>query len=64
MLFDLWHIQDLQKLADCLEDDKNNGRTPVLLAAQAGTPLTGDVDNLAYLQELCQKERMWFHLEG
>jgi aromatic-L-amino-acid/L-tryptophan decarboxylase len=49
--------------ADAIARDKQNGVTPVAVVATAGTTLTGAVDDLAGLAEVCGDE-IWLHVDG
>ncbi|EEB16419.1 group II plp decarboxylase, putative [Pediculus humanus corporis] len=63
------NIEPLQKLdlnyvQKIINDDKNSNKVILLLFADAGTPITGHMDDLFSLQELCQKEDIWLHVKG
>lgn len=47
-----------------LTEDVNAGRTPLIVIADAGTPITGHVDNLSRIQELCKTYDVWLHIRG
>lgn len=55
---------DVSSLQKMLAEDISIGRTPLLVIADAGTPITGHVDNVLRLQELCRAHDMWLHLRG
>jgi aromatic-L-amino-acid decarboxylase len=51
-------------LADALRRDRADGITPVAVVATAGTTLTGAVDPIAEIAELCTAEGVWLHIDG
>lgn len=55
---------DLGALQKMLSDDSATGRTPLLIIADAGTPVTGHVDNISRIRELCKIHGAWLHLRG
>ncbi|KAF5295217.1 hypothetical protein FQR65_LT10501 [Abscondita terminalis] len=58
------HTMDAAALQKMLAEDVNMGRTPLIVVADAGTPIAGHVDNLLRLQELCKLHDVWLHLRG
>lgn len=57
-------IMDISALQKMLAEDLTAGRTPLIVIADAGTPITGHVDNISRLHELCKAHDMWLHLRG
>jgi glutamate/tyrosine decarboxylase-like PLP-dependent enzyme len=57
------HI-DLAALAEAIRRDREAGLTPFLVVGTAGTVNAGAVDDLAGLADLCQREKIWFHVDG
>ena len=54
-------------VADCaatLDADLAAGRVPVAVVATAGTTLTGAVDDIAALADLCAGHDVWLHVDG
>ncbi len=51
-------------LADGLARDRADGLTPVAVVATAGTTLTGAVDPLAAIADVCEREHVWLHVDG
>ncbi len=56
--------QDVSALEALVEEDNAGQRTPALVIAYAGTPLTGHVDNIDKINEICKANGMWVHIEG
>jgi glutamate/tyrosine decarboxylase-like PLP-dependent enzyme len=55
---------DLAALAEAIQQDREAGLMPFLVVGTAGTVNTGAVDDLAGLADLCQREKLWFHVDG
>lgn len=55
---------DLGALQKMLSDDSATGRTPLMVIADVGTPVTGHVDNISRIRELCKIHETWLHLRG
>ncbi|TQS47044.1 pyridoxal phosphate-dependent decarboxylase family protein [Cryptosporangium phraense] len=51
-------------LADALARDRADGCTPVAVVATAGTTLTGAVDPLDAIADVCERENVWLHIDG
>lgn len=47
-----------------ITEDQNNGLTPFMVIASAGTTDTGVVDPLKAIGELCEKEKLWYHIDA
>ncbi len=52
------------ELERALERDLEAGTTPVAVVANAGTTLTGAVDPIAEIAEICQRHGVWLHVDG
>ena len=61
---DQQHRIDLSALEEAIRRDREAGLTPFLVVGTAGTVNTGAVDDLAGLADLCQREKIWFHVDG
>jgi len=57
------HI-DLAALAEAVQRDREAGLTPFLVVGTAGTVNAGAIDDLAGLADLCQREKLWLHVDG
>lgn len=55
---------DVAALQKMLADDSVTGRTPVIIIADVGTPVTGHVDNVTRIKELSKTHGCWLHLRG
>ncbi len=55
---------DLGALEEAIHRDREAGITPFLVVGTAGTVNTGAIDDLSGLAEVCQREKIWFHVDG
>jgi aromatic-L-amino-acid decarboxylase len=55
---------DLAALATAIAEDRAAGLRPVCVIAAAGTTNTGAIDDLKAIGALCQREGLWFHIDG
>src|SRR5690606_23851738 len=55
---------DLSALARALEEDREAGDRPFVVVGTAGSVATGAVDDLPALRTLCDRERVWLHVDG
>ena len=55
---------DLGVLSSTIAADREAGCRPICVIGNAGTINTGAVDDLAALADLCEREDMWFHVDG
>ncbi len=51
-------------LAEAITADRDRGLSPFLAVGTAGTVNTGSIDHLAALADICERERLWFHVDG
>jgi aromatic-L-amino-acid/L-tryptophan decarboxylase len=51
-------------LRKAIQDDLNNGVTPIAVIASAGTTLTGAVDPLDAIADICEEFGIWMHVDG
>ncbi|XP_057202431.1 pyridoxal-dependent decarboxylase domain-containing protein 1 isoform X11 [Triplophysa rosa] len=63
-MFGSLHQMDVALLDKLIKDDRESGKIPLLLIANAGTPGAGHTDKLSRLKELCVQYKMWLHVEG
>ncbi len=55
---------DLGSLRAAIAADRAAGMLPLCVVGVAGTTNTGSVDDLEGLADLCDKEGLWFHVDG
>ena len=51
-------------LAEAIDQDQRSGGTPVAVVANAGTTLTGAVDPLDEIADVCERRGVWLHVDG
>jgi glutamate/tyrosine decarboxylase-like PLP-dependent enzyme len=55
---------DLAALERTIETDRAAGFHPIGVIGNAGTVNTGAIDDLNSIADLCQREKLWFHVDG
>ncbi|HEX9829081.1 MAG TPA: pyridoxal-dependent decarboxylase [Bacteroidota bacterium] len=55
---------NLTALRDTIAKDKAEGLQPFCIIGNAGTVNTGAFDALDDIADICEKERLWFHVDG
>lgn len=55
---------DLNALEQAIAADREAGYQPTCVIGSAGTINTGAVDNLNALADICEREDLWFHIDG
>jgi aromatic-L-amino-acid decarboxylase len=55
---------DLKTLKAAIAQDREDGYLPFCVVGAAGTTNTGSIDNLDAIADLCQQEKLWFHVDG
>jgi aromatic-L-amino-acid decarboxylase len=55
---------DLEALKATIKKDREDGCVPFCVVGAAGTTNTGSIDDLNALADLCQREKLWFHVDG
>jgi len=55
---------DLEALQQAIAEDRKAGHRPICVIGSAGTINTGAVDDLNALADLCEREELWFHVDG
>jgi aromatic-L-amino-acid/L-tryptophan decarboxylase len=61
---DARHRIRLDALEERIAADRAAGRRPIAVVGNAGTVNTGAVDDLAALADMCEREGLWFHVDG
>jgi glutamate/tyrosine decarboxylase-like PLP-dependent enzyme len=54
----------LDALTQAISADREAGFRPICVIGSAGTINTGAIDDLNALADLCQREDLWFHVDG
>ena len=55
---------DPEALAEMIAADRAAGLHPFLAVGSAGTVNTGAIDPLDAMAEVCEREKVWFHVDG
>ncbi|HEU4649244.1 MAG TPA: pyridoxal-dependent decarboxylase, partial [Gemmatimonadales bacterium] len=55
---------DVAALERAIRDDRAAGYQPVCIIGNAGTVMTGAIDDLAALADLAEREGLWYHVDG
>jgi len=55
---------DLDELDRAIQADRAAGFQPIGVIGNAGTVNTGAIDDLNSIADLCQREKLWFHVDG
>ncbi|MDQ2691041.1 MAG: pyridoxal-dependent decarboxylase, partial [Chloroflexota bacterium] len=58
------YTMDLEALRQAVAADREAGYHPICVIGSAGTINTGAVDDLNPLADLCEREDIWFHVDG
>jgi len=53
-----------EMLAEAIDRDLADGVTPIAVVATAGTTLTGAIDPLDAIADICEERDVWFHVDG
>jgi aromatic-L-amino-acid decarboxylase len=53
-----------EALAEAIDRDRAEGITPVAVVATAGTTLTGAIDPLEAIADICEERDVWMHVDG
>jgi aromatic-L-amino-acid/L-tryptophan decarboxylase len=51
-------------LAEAIDRDLADGVTPIAVVGTAGTTLTGAIDPLGAIADICEERGVWFHVDG
>jgi len=53
-----------QALEEMINEDRQNGLQPFCVVGAAGTTNTGAIDDLNALADICERENLWYHVDG
>ncbi len=62
--FDADFRMDVAALERAIEEDAAKGRRPVAVVATAGTTTVTSVDPLSSLADLCERRKLWLHVDA
>ncbi|HEY7546241.1 MAG TPA: pyridoxal-dependent decarboxylase, partial [Blastocatellia bacterium] len=51
-------------LAEAIGEDRREGWRPFCVTATAGTTSTGSIDPISEIADICERERLWFHVDA
>jgi len=54
----------IDALEEAIATDRANGLQPACVIGTAGTTNTGAIDDLSRIADLCEREGLWFHVDG
>jgi glutamate/tyrosine decarboxylase-like PLP-dependent enzyme len=55
---------DVAELAAAIAADRRAGKSPFAVVATAGTTNSGIIDDISAIADLCEREKLWLHLDG
>jgi glutamate/tyrosine decarboxylase-like PLP-dependent enzyme len=55
---------DTAALTNAIKEDRARGFKPICVIGNAGTVNTGAIDDLRELANICEREGLWFHVDG
>ena len=55
---------DVLELEATIKEDFENGFTPTMVNATAGTTVLGAFDDISAISEVCRRHDIWFHVDG
>ena len=55
---------NIKELEEAILADRETGLQPICIIGNAGTINTGAIDDLKALADLCEREGLWFHVDG
>ena len=58
------YSMDIDALKQAIADDRKAGFLPICVIGSSGTINTGAIDDLNAIADICEKEDIWFHIDG
>jgi Pyridoxal-dependent decarboxylase conserved domain len=53
-----------EALRDAIVEDRSNGLLPIAVVATVGTTSTTSIDPVPAIAEICERERLWLHVDA
>ena len=61
---DAEYRMDVEALKQAIEEDKKNGVLPFAVVATIGTTSTTSIDPVEAIADICEKEKLWLHMDA
>jgi glutamate/tyrosine decarboxylase-like PLP-dependent enzyme len=58
------YSMDMDALRKAVDEDRKAGYRPICVIGTPGTINTGAIDDMNAIADLCEREDMWFHVDG
>ena len=61
---DAEYRMEVKALKDAVKEDKRNGALPLAVVATIGTTSTTSIDPVEAIADVCEKEKLWLHVDA
>ncbi len=61
---DAWGAMDVAALRVAIAEDRDRNLLPFLVVGTAGTVDIGAIDDLTQMAQVCEEQRLWFHVDA